>query len=339
MVNDGGYKRFYADDPGGIPAGWDALFEGNGLFNSRVFLTHLFNTYPVPQAYYYGSFRSGVATAASFYRTKLPFRLFNLTFGAPVSVCGIPMVYGSQAGFAPESRPEEVARQFDKIWKGFQMIVGLKGKGPEVPGWNWKRYLITVTFYNKWASFPHYLDAMRSDYRKQVKTSLKKWGKVETKVQDARQFTKHDYELFVALHRSADDKTNPLPLEFFQKLPVPHSFIKGFYRGRLLGWALVLPEGRELHLLYMGYDLASNLEYDIYANLLIEAIKYSIDNNYLSLKMGQTAELIKMRLGGSPQERYILIRHTNPVMNEIIKRTDIFNFRRHYPPLRVFKTQ
>lgn len=330
-------KRFYIDNPIAIPSGWEDLFTGNKLFNSKIFLSHLFNTYSVTQSYYYSLSQSGVETAASFYRTKVPFRLIKLSFGAAVSVCGIPMVYGSQAGFGPEAKLEDIASQFDKAWNGFQMVVGLKERGPDIPGWSWKRYLITVSFYNKWQSFANYLNDMRSDYKKQIKASLKKWNKTEIILQSGREFSEKDYDLFIALHRSANDKNVPLSPEFFKNIPVPHIFIKGYHGDRMLGWALVLPEETELHLLYMGYDLASNLEYDTYVNLLVETIKYSIDNKYQCLKMGQTAELVKMRLGGMPHERYILVRHTNPVINEIIKRTDIFNYRKHHPPMHVFK--
>lgn len=319
-----------------LPAFWDQHFKGQ-IFFSSAFLAHLSKTNPADQKCFFGCKGSSVSVGGTIYSTKLSFCLGPLCFSSPVYICGIPMVYGSQAGFVPESCIADAAEAMDSIKPGFQIIIGLRQPMGYVKGWSWKRHLITVDIKNNWENFPQYMEAMRSDYRKQIAASRKKWKDVKIELKKGGDFTIRDYELFMDLHRSTKDKSNPLSMEFFRQIPIEHIYIKANHNGIELGWALLIPDDRILHLLFLGYDIPRNNKYDTYLNLLIESIKYTIENKYVSLKMGQTAELIKMRTGGTPSERYMLVRHTNPIINQIIKKTDIFNMRKYYQPLHVFK--
>jgi hypothetical protein len=328
----------YFKDPLDIPEGWDDLAWDARLFNSVIFLRHLHLTNRVGQKYFFRNEAGRLALAGSLYRTVLPFRLGPACFGAPVSVCGVPMVYGSQAGFAPLKNVQESAQVMDNAWPGFQIIAGLEDRTEGIPGWSCKRYLITVDFNVRWKDFGGYVESMRSDYRKQVVGSLRKWQGVKKEITQGCGFNNDDYRMFLDMYKTAKDQSKPLGIDFFRNTPVEHQYIKSSYEDKNLGWCLLLPEGGTLHLLYLGYEITLNNRFDVYINLLLESIRYAIENGYKKLRMGQTAELIKMRLGGVPAERYILVRHTNPLVNQIIKRTDIFNFRKHYPPLRVFKS-
>lgn len=319
-----------------LPSFWDGHFYGN-IFLGSAFVRHLAATNPARQyCFHFGEGTSQI-TAGTIYRTRLPFCLGPVCISAPVSVCGIPMVYGSRAGFIPESDFVRAVEAMEGSWPGFQMVVGLSRRGDAVPGWSWKRHLITVGLDIGWNDFTGYLEAMRSDYRKQIMTSRRKWKGIRIDLQKGADFDDKDYLLFLDMYRAARDKSIPLSVEFFRQIPIEHRYLKAFDGKGNLGWALLIPEGQVLHLLYLGYDIPRNREFDIYINLLLESVKYAIENKYKRLEMGQTAELIKMRIGGIPAERHILVRHTNPAINQIIKRTDIFNFRKHYPPLHVFK--
>ena len=323
-----------------LPVGWDDLFSGNSLFNSKKFLAHLELTNPVSQRYFYYNSSSGHGTAGTLYLTNLSFRLGPLCLSSPVTVCGIPMIYGSQAGFAPEESISRAAEALNEGgWPGFQWIVGLKYRRGEITGWSWKRFLITVDFHVKWDDFGQYLASMRSDYRKQIVASLKKQESITFIKHKGDGFTDSDYKLFIDIHRKANDKSIPLSKEFFKQFPENHYYVKALWNNSVLGWALLVPDGDEIYLLYIGYDVSQNKKYDVYINLLLESIRFAIDNKFNCLKMGQTSELTKMRLGGMPSERYFLVRHTNHFINRVIKKTDIFNFRKHYPLLHVFKSQ
>ncbi|MBI5806433.1 GNAT family N-acetyltransferase [candidate division TA06 bacterium] len=250
------------------------------------------------------------------------------------------MIYGSQAGFAPEENLSVAAQAFDDgRYKGFQWIVGLKQRGGDITGWSWKRFLLTVDIRVRWDDFGQYLASMRSDYRKQIAASLKKGKDTKFIQHTGNEFTDEDYKLFMAVHKAAKDDSDPLLKEFFRLFPVKHHYIKMRCGDSVLGWALLVPDGKDLHLLYIGYDVSKNNKFDTYVNLLLGSVRYAIENKYSCLKMGQTAELTKMRLGGTPSERYLLVRHSNLFVNWIISKTDIFNFRKYYPVLHVFKTR
>lgn len=325
-------------NPDGMPPEWDGRFGGKSAYNHKIFLQHLFRTNPVAQKYFYCRRSGEISLAGSMYRTKLPFCLGAVCLGVPVSVCGIPMIYGSQAGFTPISAIGEAAVAMDDAWPGFQWIVGLGGRGEEISGWSWKRQLLTVDLPIRWNSYGKYLDDFRSGYRYKINKVLENGAELDFGIFQSPGFTERAYRQYRELAAKPDFRQDILARGFFSDFPLDHVFLSCQYQGELAGWALLVPQQDELSFLFCGLDQGLNLKLSVYKNLLLKMTEYAIANGYTVLHLGQTAELAKMLVGGMPSERYILTRHTNPLINQIVKRTDVFNFRKYYPPLRVFKS-
>ena len=337
MDNNINNKPIIITDPENIPLGWDDAFVGNRLLNTRVFLRHLHSTNPVSQRYFYSCLNT--VNAGTFYRTRLPVTLGPMRLSCPATVCGVPMIYGSEIGFTQMSSIHDICGIMNSAWPGFQIIGGLRQRGEDVAGWCWKRSLLTIDHIIGWNDFSSYWNDLTTGYRWRLRATLKKWENVKIRIEDNKSFTSDDYELYRTLVSGLHYKSETLPIEFFTLLPIPHFYLKAFYQDKVIGWILLIPENDVLHQLYIGYNRKSNHEHDIYINLLLEAIRFAIDKKYKRLKMGQTAELVKMRLGGVPEERYMLIRHTSPTVNWVINNTNIFTYRKHYPKMQVFKSR
>lgn len=338
IAEGAGEDLCFLTDPDGIPPEWDGLFGGRSVYNHKIFLRHLCRTNPVPQKYFFGRQDGKISLAGSMYRTRLPFCLGAVCFGAPVSVCGIPMIYGSQTGYAPAAAIAEAVAAMNGAWPGFQWIVGLERRGSEIPGWSWKRQLLTVDLPIRWPGFGQYLDDFRSGYRYKINKVLENGAGLEFGTFSSSGFSDQAYRQYQELAAKPDFRQDILSREFFSDFPLDHVYLSCLHRGDLAGWALLVPQEDELFFLFCGLDQEINIDRSVYKNLLLKMAEYAMANKYRVLHLGQTAELAKMLTGGEPSERYILARHTNPVLNQMIKRTDIFNFRKHYPKLRVFKS-
>jgi len=322
--------------PEELPVHWDEAFGGHPL-KSRPFLKHLALQNPVNQKYFWETDQKGVL-AGCIFRANIPFVLNRLVIYRQASFCGIPMPFGVEPGFAPAREVDKVAEIMNGAWPGFQIIHGLSEKGEEIPGWTWKRHLLAVDFPVNFKNFDEYLQKLRHNYRKLINRSMRKWGDISVKGQSHDAFDDAEYNLYLSVLGRQKYKTEALGIGFFRNIPVEHYFIKAYLGTRLVGWILLVPYGADLYTLFLGIDRELNNNYDTYFNIFLETIKYAIENGFSRIRFGQTAELTKLRLGGVPLERYMLVRHTNPVVNQIIKKTDIFNYRKHYPPQHIFKT-
>ena len=323
------------EDPGQLTASWDSLFGGHPL-KSRIFLRHLKATNPIGQRYYWQG-RDGDCLAGCVYRAELPFRAGPLSICRPASFCGVPMPFGIEAGFAPSDKVEAAVGLMDNAWPGFQIILGLSERGPDIPGWSWKRHLPGVVFRSGYDDFGDYLASLRHNYRKLLNRSLRKWSGIRVVLSDGSDFGDEEYRQYLEVLNRQRFRTEALGKGFFSGIPVGHVYIKAYAGKSLISWILLVPYGTELYALFLGVDKACNETYHSYFNIFLETIKYAIARNYKVIHFGQTAEFTKMRLGGESAERYILVRHTNRAINAVIRNSDIFNYRRHYPIMHVLK--
>lgn len=322
------------EDPDCLPGSNGRLF-GDPIGVTRDFLRHLRNTNPVPQKYFMVESSRGTGSGVM-YRIKIFLKRGCVGFFWPATVCGLPMPYGSSSGFYPEELLPEVATSIAEACDGLQMIVGLKAQGQPVPGWSWKRYLPTVEVDVAWKSFDEYLQSFRSSYRRRIKRAMEKGGELEFYAGTGRDFDDLAYEMYRQLatgHRYRQCGDEILSRAFFAKVPLEHNYIY-IKKGRgIIGWALLVKMDSDLSFLLGAFDRKTNDTHEVYKNLILAIIRQAIESGCRRVHLGQTAELAKMRMGGRLEERYLLIRHSNPVLNEIIRVTDVFNFRaRHSGP-------
>jgi predicted N-acyltransferase len=247
------------------------------------------------------------------------------------------MPFGIEAGFAPSDKVEAAVGLMDNAWPGFQIILGLPKRGPDIPGWSWKRHLPGVVFRCGYRDFGEYLAGLRHNYRKLVNRSLRKWNGIRVSLSDGSDFGEVEYRQYLSVLGRQRFRTEALDKGFFVGIPVDHVYIKAYSGPSLISWILLVPFGSELYALFLGVDRTHNEEHHSYFNIFLETIKYAIGRGYRVIHFGQTAEFAKMRLGGEPVERYILVRHTNRAINAVIRSTDIFNYRIHQPDMHVMK--
>jgi hypothetical protein len=321
-----------------LPIEWGSLYGDHPLF-TRQFLAHLEKTNAVDQKYYLLMDDAEELWGACFYRGILPMRFGPIVVKPKTTFCSLPMPFHSEKGFRPEGCINKITILMDDLWPGFQLIVGMKSQSVNIPGWTWKRQLVTVSQSLNYESFEHYTKEMRSRYRNKLIVRRKKWKGIEISQHTGNDFDLNEYKLYYDLLKNVQYPTEVMSCEFFQEMPLPHLFIKAQRQDIVLAWALLIPFGKELYMLFCGINRKYRNQYDSYHNLLCEVVKFGIAGGYNKLYLGQTAEIAKIEIGGVPEERYMLMRHTNPLINSLIGKTPFFSNRINNPEQHLFRYQ
>lgn len=330
------WNDFYNSES--LPNEWDRLYENHPLF-IKQFLSHLEKTNAVPQKHYFKRIASNSYLTASFYRGVFPVRLGHVVAKPKATYCSLPMPFHSEKGFRPVGCINKIAALMDGLWPGLQLIVGMKEKGENIKGWTWKRQLVTLTMLLKYTSLDQYIGEMRSKYRNKTVARRENWKDVTVFMHRGMEFTQSEYSLYCDLVRSVKYPTELMSIDYFRNITVPHIYLKATLGNTIIAWALLMPYEKEIYMLFCGINKKHQKHYDSYHNLLLEVVKYCIAEKYEKIHFGQTAEIAKQEIGAVLEERFMLIRHSNPMVNCIVAKTALFNNRAKVPKQHIFKAQ
>jgi len=333
LKNNTGIHIF--DRPEDLPKEWDQAYPEQDIFSKRRIIQHLYLSSPLKQNYFWLENPGDKQLAGPVCQPMLPFTLGPITIYRPATVCSLPIPFSTVPGFSDAGRLKDVAAAMNHFPGGFQLISGLREPEPEINGWAWRRHFPTIDCDIRWSSFTQYQESFRSDYKSRITNSLRMGSKLRPSIIPPGRLDEKTYSLYVDVARRYHSIV--LPRKFFTKFPNENYILGLELDATVLAWAFLVPQGRYLYFLFGGFNDQLNEEYSIYNNLLLAIIRFSIENKYEKVNLGQTAELSKMRIGGYPRERFLLVRHTNCLINQIIKKTDIFSYRKKYPTPNVFK--
>ena len=140
--------------------------------------------------------------------------------------------------------------------------------------------------------FSSYLGRMRSHYRYKLRSSIRRFQGVETKVlADNRTFDNRLYCLYEQVYERSDVKLEKLPISFFQELPASVSVFSA--GNRLLGFIQTLcsEQGgrKEQIFLFGGLEYSLNAQFHTYINMLLHVIRSGTELGADRVNMGQTA--------------------------------------------------
>lgn len=171
-------------------------------------------------------------------------------------------------------------------------------------------------FTNRFSSFEDYLDSLRSNYRRRYKQALKKSQDLTlTYLENNADFTEEMYNCYLQVYNKSRVKIEKLPIEFFRG-----DMFKIFTlskENKVVGFCQMLENGTELIFEFVGVDYAYNTQYDTYHRMLLEIVRYGIENGFKTIDFGQTADESKLKLGSEYTYLYAYLHHSNWVKNKI----------------------
>jgi hypothetical protein len=75
---------------------------------------------------------------------------------------------------------------------------------------------------------------------------------------------------------------------------------------------------------FLGYDSEHQYANQLYLNMLYDMLDFAIMNKFASVVYARTAMEIKSSVGAKPIDMVMYMRHTNSLVNALLKR--VFNF-------------
>ncbi|MFH1808813.1 MAG: GNAT family N-acetyltransferase [Pseudomonadota bacterium] len=313
---------------------WDALCTSP--FQRRDFLTHLEDTNACRQRYYELRDDSGALRAGAIVYT-LPLDLLtysHMPSRMTLNFLGVPC---SQSAPGVVGAPESTRRLIERLpLEEPRFVVGLNlDHRLGLKGFVEGRNLPTVIIDRGFDSFDDYLGALRSDYRRRLSKIVKAFADVEVQRSSCSDFDDTMYTQYLDVYGRSDAKLEKLDKIFFDRLDA--RFVLTAYRraGALLGWHITLVDGETCYFLLEGHD--PEVEHG-YFNLLVGVLREAIARGARRIDLGQTAEIPKMRLGGTLVEKHMFATHPSRVVQMMIARGSRFlEYRRQVPAVHVFK--
>ena len=301
-----------------LPEQWDENLSDN-LYLRREFLVFLESVDSSEKSYYMFQTPDGKVLAKMMMHTR---KGYNLTMfsGLKTSIkmqfVYFPLSVSRPAIVCCEAARDEVAA-FLKSIKGYKMILNVTEDWQLVDftrGLTCPRCVLSL----RWNSFNNYLRELRSGYRRRYKKALEKSAGLNFYfLENNQSFDERLYDLYLEVYNRSKYKLEKLSIDFFRGERFKIFVLVN--SNDPVGFVQLLDNGAELIFEFVGFSHCKNREYDIYIRLLLEIVRYGIENNYQTIDFGQTADDAKLKLGCYYEPLYALVHHSNPVINRLIR--------------------
>lgn len=200
------------------------------------------------------------------------------------------------------------------------------------------RTLSTAVLRNRFDDFDAYLAALRSSYRRRIRQAKERLGGLSWEPLDPADFDDAHHRLYLEVLGRSDFPLETLGRDFFRNCP-----------GELFALmeeetpvAFVLLEhgvGRTTFLLG-GMDYARRDALDLYMNMLVKVVEEGIRHGSAEIRLGQTAEDSKRRLGADLIPRYLLFLSSSRILTAIARLVLKHSaYRDKSQPCRVFRDE
>ena len=179
---------------------------------------------------------------------------------------------------------------------------------------------------NHWTHFDDYLADLHKKYRDRYKTARKKAKNVqkrELEIDDIKENAALLHKLYKNVSDHAKVNTFILPENHFYnfKKNLNENFkVFGYYLdNKLIGFYTLILNGKTLETYFLGYNSEYQYKNQLYLNMLYDMVSFGIENNFSSVVYARTAMAIKSSVGAKPKKMFIYMKHTNWVMNTLLK--------------------
>lgn len=268
------------------------------------------------------------------FRKALRLKVGTKMIGLPISI--------SRSGIwtcdQDDGTSQEKVQEALMLFKGLTVVLN---SDLEFPGQN--RTLSNYVFQNRFTGFDQYLLAMRSSYRRQHRMALQKGEDLSFHKVSLEHFTTDQYQLYQSIMARADYPLEVLSIEFFRRYPAEIFEVRDS-SGRLLAFIQMKGIGETLHFMFCGFQRegkATGISGDsatLYQNMLLFIIRPGIEQGYKRINLGQTSAETKLKLGCVEEKKYLYARHSNPMIDAVLRRFSGMFSEQGYPTeYRVFK--
>ncbi len=183
-----------------------------------------------------------------------------------------------------------------------------------------------MPMHSEWHKKQDYIASFNKKYRDRYKRARKKLNGIVYKELDLKTI-KNTFEklhlLYLNVSNNAKFNTFLLPENHFYslKLQLQDDFrVFGYYlNNTLIGFYTLILNGKNLETYFLGYDTAHQYPNQLYLNMLYDMAEFAIENKFQYVVYARTAMEIKSSVGAKPKPMVVYMKHTNGLINAILK--------------------
>jgi hypothetical protein len=299
-----------------LPDDWDR--SAAEYFQTREFLQHTEKYNPCKQRYYLLSINGIFKTGVVVYTLRLDL-LTYLSIPSPVSmtIAGIPCSVSSGGIVGNRDYARQIIGTIKTMEKGLFLVLNME-PCLNVEKMTHGKTLPTITIFNHFYSWEHYLSSLRAPYRRRIRQISVPFMGVSVKKMMCAGFDEEMYGQYRNVLKRSNGKLETLTMGFFRNLPLCFDLTAFYKDGKLCGWYITTTYGDRFYFFLGGIDYQTNKQYHTYFNVLLAVLKDGIESKAQVIDLGQTAEIPKVRLGGIPVEKSMLAYHSNRIIRLLL---------------------
>ncbi len=177
-----------------------------------------------------------------------------------------------------------------------------------------------------WETIDDYLHSLSSKYRIRVRRAKKKCADIVHREMDLEEIRQHK-DRMMTLYRSIAERVSfnlfILNTEYFcsVKEHLGERFkVWGYYDSddRLIAFYTVLINGEEVEAHFLGYQDTVNRDHQLYLNMLVKILKFSISISARRIVYGRTAPEIKSSVGAEPYHMFFYLQYKHWLINGLV---------------------
>nr|WP_076444777.1 hypothetical protein [Chryseobacterium sp. RU37D] len=177
-----------------------------------------------------------------------------------------------------------------------------------------------------WKFFEDYINNFSTKYRTRAKSAKKKlYGveKMELDILTIRNFRKEMNFLYQNVAENAPFNTFFLAENHFESMKenLKDKFkVFGYFSDqKLIGFYTLILNNEDIDTYFLGYNKELQKEKQLYLNMLLDMVEFSINNQFKRIIFGRTALEIKSTIGAEPVRIFGLIKHNNFIINSLVE--------------------
>ncbi len=197
-----------------------------------------------------------------------------------------------------------------------------------------------------YTDFENYKNALKSKYRVKLNKADSQSSDIKNRIftsTEILQYAKELQSLYVEVVDNAPFNATLLDIRVYAELQERFcenfNFITYWKSDHLIGFATSFVVQGRLETHFIGMDYSLNKEHSLYPRMLNDYIRLGLEKGVDIVNFGRTASEMKSTVGAEPQFLHCYLKHTNPIVNIVLKR---FLKDRRFTPYKqhkVFKKQ
>lgn len=170
-----------------------------------------------------------------------------------------------------------------------------------------KDLTMSLSLPSDWNSMDDYLNSLTKKYRRRaekIKFGAEKIERKALKLQEILQSKDFIYDLFGNVSKKQTICLGLIDANYFSEFkktfPEEFKFVAYYLNSKMIAFSTYIDHGEQLEVHYIGINYEMNKKYNLYFNILFDALELAILNRKSELELGRTAREAKANLGCKP---------------------------------------